>query len=91
MIVGYLTPEIWSAIWKLVLTMVLYTALTVITFGIKVPSGLFIPTMTTGSSILTEIISLTFKQRCNIWSIDWIGYSTNRLHAQGFDSLGGLL
>ena len=49
MIVGYLTPEIWSAIWKLILTMVLYTALTVITFGIKVPSGLFIPTMTTGN------------------------------------------
>ena len=48
MIVGYLTPEIWSAIWKLVLTMTLYTALTVIAFGIKVPSGLFIPTMTTG-------------------------------------------
>ena len=55
MIVGYLTPEIWSAIWKLILTMVLYTALTVITFGIKVPSGLFIPTMTIGKSQLSYL------------------------------------
>jgi len=61
MIVGYLTPEIWSAIWKLVLTMVLYTALTVITFGIKVPSGLFIPTMTTGA-IFGRLTGLAIQQ-----------------------------
>ena len=35
--------------------------------------------------------SLTFKLRCNIWKADWIGYSTNRLYAQGINSLVGLL
>ena len=48
MIVGEMTSEMKSAIISLVLVMVLYTLLTVVTFGIKVPSGLFIPTMTVG-------------------------------------------
>ena len=52
MIVGTLTNEMRSSIGKLVLTMVLYTALTIITFGVKVPSGLFIPTMTVGKEFL---------------------------------------
>ena len=49
MIVGTLTDEMRASIGKLILTMILYTGLTVVTFGIKVPSGLFIPTMTVGA------------------------------------------
>ena len=48
MIVGTLTPQMWRSIWQLLIAMVLYTGLTIVTFGIKVPSGLFIPTMTVG-------------------------------------------
>ena len=57
MIVGEMTSEMKSAIVSLVLVMVLYTLLTVVTFGIKVPSGLFIPTMTVGKFINQNFIS----------------------------------
>ena len=49
MIVGGMTSEMKNAVIQLLLVMVLYTMLTIVTFGIKVPSGLFIPTMTVGT------------------------------------------
>ena len=48
MIVGGMTSEMKNSVIQLLLVMVLYTLLTIVTFGIKVPSGLFIPTMTVG-------------------------------------------
>jgi len=38
-----------QASWQLILALIVKSALTVITFGIKVPAGLFIPSMVTGA------------------------------------------
>ena len=38
-----------QATWQLILALLVKSALTVITFGIKVPAGLFIPSMVTGA------------------------------------------
>ena len=61
MIVGEMTSEMKGAIVSLVLVMLLYTLLTVVTFGIKVPSGLFIPTMTVGA-IFGRLVGLAVQQ-----------------------------
>lgn len=36
-------PGVYEAIWKLILAIVFYMLMLVITFGIKVPCGLFVP------------------------------------------------
>ena len=51
--------------------MLLYMALTIVTFGIKVPSGLFIPSMTVGA-IFGRLVGLGIQQfvlNFNHWSI----------------------
>ena len=61
MIVGEMTPEMRHSVVQLILVMILYTLLTIVTFGIKVPSGLFIPTMTVGA-IFGRLVGLAVQQ-----------------------------
>ena len=61
MIVGEMTPEMRHSVIQLILVMILYTLLTIVTFGIKVPSGLFIPTMTVGA-IFGRLVGLAVQQ-----------------------------
>ena len=42
-------PEVYHAIWLLLLALVLKLVMTVFTFGIKVPCGLFIPSLALGA------------------------------------------
>jgi chloride channel 3/4/5 len=55
---------VYESIWKLVLALIFYLAMLVITFGIKVPCGLFVPSLTIGAitgrlvGVGMEIISL---------------------------------
>eukprot|EP00118_Oscarella_pearsei_P020540 m.223290 g.223290 ORF g.223290 m.223290 type:complete len:844 (+) comp39981_c1_seq22:40-2571(+) len=48
-IFGSSTPELWKAVWELAVACVFKGAITIFTFGIKVPAGLFIPTMFVGA------------------------------------------
>ncbi|XP_060653570.1 LOW QUALITY PROTEIN: H(+)/Cl(-) exchange transporter 5 [Drosophila nasuta] len=63
-------PRVYSSIWLLVLTFVLKLALTIFTFGIKVPSGLFIPSLLLGA-IMGRIVGIGVEQFAysypNIW------------------------
>ncbi len=71
MIIGGLSPEIVRSIVGLLLAMLLYIVLTIVTFGIKVPSGLFIPSMTVGA-IFGRLIGLGIQQfvlNFNHWSV----------------------
>lgn len=40
---------VYEAIWKLILALIFYLVMLVITFGIKVPCGLFVPSLTIGA------------------------------------------
>lgn len=40
---------VYESIWKLFLALIFYLAMLVITFGIKVPCGLFVPSLTIGA------------------------------------------
>uniref|UniRef100_A0A3P9JSB3 Chloride channel protein n=1 Tax=Oryzias latipes TaxID=8090 RepID=A0A3P9JSB3_ORYLA len=42
-------PELYTALWQLALALIFKMTITVITFGMKVPSGLFIPSMAVGA------------------------------------------
>ncbi|RVE60342.1 hypothetical protein OJAV_G00180020 [Oryzias javanicus] len=42
-------PELYTALWQLALALIFKMMITVITFGMKVPSGLFIPSMAVGA------------------------------------------
>lgn len=44
-------PGVYKAIWLLILAFIVYLVLTIFTFGIKVPCGLFIPSLTLGAII----------------------------------------
>lgn len=63
-------PGVYRSIWLLVLTFVLKLALTIFTFGIKVPSGLFIPSLLLGA-IMGRIVGIGVEQFAysypNIW------------------------
>lgn len=50
-------PGVYKAIWLLILTFILKLALTVFTFGMKVPCGLFIPSLCLGA-ILGRIVGI---------------------------------
>ncbi len=55
---------VYESIWKLFLALVFYMAMLVVTFGIKVPCGLFVPSLTIGAitgrlvGVGMEILSL---------------------------------
>lgn len=53
-----------EAIWKLFLALIFYMIMLILTFGLKIPCGLFVPCLTIGAitgrllGIVMEIISL---------------------------------
>lgn len=52
---------VYSAIWQLCLALIFKIIMTVFTFGIKVPSGLFIPSMAIGA-IAGRIVGIAVEQ-----------------------------
>ncbi|XP_062849396.1 H(+)/Cl(-) exchange transporter 5-like [Trichomycterus rosablanca] len=54
-------PGVYTAIWQLALAIIFKTIATVITFGIKVPSGLFIPSMAVGA-IAGRLLGIGMEQ-----------------------------
>ncbi|XP_059383660.1 H(+)/Cl(-) exchange transporter 5-like [Carassius carassius] len=54
-------PGLYTAMWQLVLALVLKMVFTVVTFGMKVPSGLFIPSMAVGA-IAGRLLGVCMEQ-----------------------------
>lgn len=50
-------PGVYHAIWLLILAFIVYLVLTIFTFGMKVPCGLFIPSLTLGA-IMGRIVGI---------------------------------
>lgn len=44
-------PGVYEAVWLLIMAFIVYFILTIFTFGMKVPCGLFIPSLTLGAII----------------------------------------
>ncbi|XP_060785703.1 H(+)/Cl(-) exchange transporter 5 isoform X5 [Neoarius graeffei] len=64
-------PGVYMAIWELALALVFKTLITVVTFGMKVPSGLFIPSMAVGA-IAGRLMGIGMEQLAfyhHNWSI----------------------
>ncbi|XP_052001145.1 H(+)/Cl(-) exchange transporter 5 [Xyrauchen texanus] len=62
-------PGIYTAIWQLALALVFKALVTVVTFGMKVPSGLFIPSMAVGA-IAGRLLGVGMEQLA-IYHHDW--------------------
>ncbi|XP_048826153.1 H(+)/Cl(-) exchange transporter 3 isoform X6 [Brienomyrus brachyistius] len=54
-------PGVYSAMWQLCLALIFKIIMTIFTFGVKVPSGLFIPSMAIGA-IAGRIVGITMEQ-----------------------------
>lgn len=50
-------PGVYKAIWLLILAFIVYLILTIFTFGMKVPCGLFIPSLCLGA-IMGRIVGI---------------------------------
>uniref|UniRef100_A0A8C9TPH7 Chloride channel protein n=1 Tax=Scleropages formosus TaxID=113540 RepID=A0A8C9TPH7_SCLFO len=55
------TPGVYSAMWQLCLALIFKIIMTIFTFGLKVPSGLFIPSMAIGA-IAGRIVGIAVEQ-----------------------------
>lgn len=64
-------PGVYKAIWLLMLAFVLKLALTVFTFGMKVPCGLFIPSLCLGA-IIGRIVGIGVEQLAYNYPKIWI-------------------
>ncbi|XP_031639514.1 H(+)/Cl(-) exchange transporter 5 isoform X2 [Contarinia nasturtii] len=64
-------PGVYKAIWLLILAFIVYLVLTVFTFGMKVPCGLFIPSLTLGA-IIGRIVGIGMEQLAYNYSKIWI-------------------
>lgn len=64
-------PGLYSAVWLLMITLVLKLVLTVFTFGIKVPCGLFIPSLCLGG-IVGRIVGIGVQQLAFHYPHIWI-------------------
>ncbi|XP_051553661.1 H(+)/Cl(-) exchange transporter 5-like [Myxocyprinus asiaticus] len=62
-------PGLYTAIWQLSLALVFKAFITVVTFGMKVPSGLFIPSMAVGA-IAGRLLGVGMEQLA-IYHHDW--------------------
>ncbi|TSN12262.1 H(+)/Cl(-) exchange transporter 5 [Bagarius yarrelli] len=62
-------PGVYTAIWQLALALVFKTLITVVTFGMKVPSGLFIPSMAVGA-IAGRLLGIGMEQLV-FYNHDW--------------------
>jgi chloride channel 3/4/5 len=54
-------PGVYSAIWLLLLALIFKFIVTIFTFGIKVPAGLFIPSLAFGA-IVGRIVGIAVEQ-----------------------------
>ena len=54
-------PGVYKAVWLLVLTLILKLIMTIFTFGMKVPCGLFIPSLCLGA-IVGRIVGIGMEQ-----------------------------
>lgn len=64
-------PGVYHAIWLLVLAMIVKLILTIFTFGIKVPCGLFIPSLCLGA-IVGRIVGIGMEQLAYSYPKNWI-------------------
>nr|CAB3231573.1 H(+)/Cl(-) exchange transporter 4-like [Phallusia mammillata] len=70
-----------TAVWQLVIALILKSVITVFTFGLKVPTGLFIPSMAVGA-IMGRLIGIGIKQLvftypdCFLWKNSCHGASS---------------
>ncbi|XP_046707949.1 H(+)/Cl(-) exchange transporter 5 isoform X2 [Silurus meridionalis] len=62
-------PGVYTAIWQLALALLFKTLITVVTFGMKVPSGLFIPSMAVGA-IAGRLLGIGMEQLA-FYHHDW--------------------
>ncbi|MCI4377241.1 hypothetical protein PGIGA_G00201380 [Pangasianodon gigas] len=62
-------PGVYTAVWQLALALVFKTLITVVTFGMKVPSGLFIPSMAVGA-IAGRLLGIGMEQLA-FYNHDW--------------------
>jgi len=67
-------PGVFNAMWQLLLALCLKAILTVFTFGIKVPAGLFIPNMAVGA-IMGRIVGVAMEQLV-FFHKDWYFFAT---------------
>ncbi|XP_055708576.1 H(+)/Cl(-) exchange transporter 5 isoform X1 [Phlebotomus papatasi] len=64
-------PGVYHAIWLLILTFIVKLVLTIFTFGIKVPCGLFIPSLCLGA-IMGRIVGIGMEQLAYNYPKVWI-------------------
>lgn len=64
-------PGVYEAIWLLILAMIVKFILTIFTFGIKVPCGLFIPSLCLGA-IMGRIVGIGMEQIAYNHQTNWI-------------------
>lgn len=55
-------PGVYKAIWLLIMAFIVYLTLTIFTFGMKVPCGLFIPSLCLGA-IMGRIVGIGKRSR----------------------------
>ncbi|XP_053931940.1 H(+)/Cl(-) exchange transporter 5 isoform X2 [Cuculus canorus] len=66
-------PGVYTAMWQLALALVMKVFITVFTFGMKVPSGLFIPSMAVGA-IAGRLLGVAMEQLA-FYHHDWAIFS----------------
>jgi chloride channel 3/4/5 len=64
-------PGVYKAIWLLIFAMILKLVMTIFTFGIKVPCGLFIPSLCLGA-IMGRIVGISMEQLAYNYPKNWI-------------------
>ena len=64
-------PGVYKAIWLLILAMIVKLIMTIFTFGIKVPCGLFIPSLCLGA-IMGRIVGIAMEQLAYNYPKNWI-------------------
>lgn len=64
-------PGVYRAIWQLILAFIVYLILTIFTFGMKVPCGLFIPSLCLGA-IMGRIVGIGMEQLAYNYPKIWI-------------------
>ncbi|XP_037035268.1 H(+)/Cl(-) exchange transporter 5 isoform X7 [Bradysia coprophila] len=64
-------PGVYRAIWLLILAFIVYLILTIFTFGMKVPCGLFIPSLCLGA-IMGRIVGIGMEQLAYNYPEVWI-------------------
>ncbi|XP_064374018.1 H(+)/Cl(-) exchange transporter 5 isoform X3 [Dromaius novaehollandiae] len=66
-------PGVYTAMWQLALALIMKVFITIFTFGMKVPSGLFIPSMAVGA-IVGRLLGVGMEQLA-FYHHDWVIFS----------------